>query len=363
MNQSLIKLTEEKIGNNTALASFIDKAKQQTICLFPDTVQFTDPALKFGAAIVTIDTSVDQYGNPVKTNKDIYKNESGGYCLHLSKINEISQHSGIQITDSRILDRKTDQNGRVTYIEHQVKGELKYVDGSIKKDIATGKYDYFRDVDKYIDKDGKRLDKMIANRRNHAEALAESNAKTRLYNKLNFKLPSSFTLDELKKPFLVPFIIEDKDELLKQLPQEAQDEIRKDLVRSRLGIANQIYGGQNQIEDAQIIISDPPNNNGNNGNGYKRTKQEKLPEAKQPTMTPEEQNHIIAEEFGQSTQAERTQKILDLCKIKGVKNPGDKEITAKQIESSNNPVDKQILFIEKLLNMPDADEGEGELPL
>lgn len=347
-NQALIKLTEEKIGDNTALTTFIEKAKQQTICLFPETVQFTDPALKFGAALVTVDLNLDQYGS----NKDIYRNESGGYCLHLSKINEISQHACIQITDSRILERKTDERGRVTFIEHQVRGRIKYVDGSIKEDVATGKYDYFRDLEKYVKKDGSLIEGMIKSRRSHAEALAESNAKTRLYNKLNFKLPSSFTLDELKKPFLVPFVIEDKNELLKDLPKEDQLQIRRDLARKRLGITDTIYPtspgpAAKQVEDAVVTeVVD---------NGSTSSPQAAEPEKK--SLSKEEINHIQAETFGQPEvkQEERTRQILTLIKIKGYKDPNNIAITEKRIE--NQSVEAQVKFIEKLLNLPDENES------
>lgn len=328
MDAALIKLTEQTINNNTALSAFIDKAKQQTICLMPETVQFVDPALKFGAALVSVNTAVDTYGN----NKDIYKNESGSYCLHLSKINEISQHLGIQIIDSRILERKCDERGRVTFIEHQVKGRLRYVDGSVKEDVATGKYDFFRDVDSLGKGDPE--NKQVKGRRKHAEALAESNAKTRLFNKLNFKLPSSYTLDELKKPFLVPFIIEDKDELLKDLPKEDQMAIRKELIRKRLGIVDQIYSApqQNQIEDAKIIDE---------------------PEVITPTetITQAEKNKITAKEYKDTTQVERTKRILELIELKGWEHPSKVKVTASMIEKS--PIEKQIDRIEELLNMPD----------
>ncbi len=340
-NTELIKLTETKIGDNTALSTFVEKAKSVTICLFPETVQFNDPALKFGAAIVSVDTKLDQYGN----NKDVYKNESGGYCLHLSKINEISQHAGIQITDSRILERKTDEHGRVTFIEHQVRGRVKYVDGSIKEDVATGKYDYFRDREKYVDyKTGAPKEKMIAGRRSHAEALAESNAKTRLYNKLNFKLPSSFTLEELQKPFLVPFVLEDKNELLKDLPIEDQLQIKREVARKRMGLVdNQMYP-QNS---AQVQNKLPEVNNENISDANFTD----LPQ-EQTGPSKAEQNKIIADEFKTVPQKERTEKIMNLIKIKNWKHPKGAIVTASMIEKAT--VDDQIKRIEEMLNMPDA---------
>lgn len=339
-NQALIKLTEERINTNNQLAEFVERAKTVTLPLFPETVQFTEPSLKFGASIVSVDTAIDQKGN----NRDIYKNESGGFCLHLSKLNEIAHNAGLQITDSRILERKTDEQGRVTYINHQVKWRLKSVDGSIKEGVATGKYDYFNDLNT-------KTEGMVKSRRKHAEALAESNALTRAYNKAIAKLPQSFTLEELKKPFLIPYVIEDKNELLKDLPKEDQLAIKKELARKRLGISDAIYPtspgtATNQVEEAVIteIVNDNSTSDVQKVVGSK-------------TLTQEEINHIQAETFLEAPQKERTEKILGLIKLKGYKDPNNIAITQKRIE--NQDAKNQVKFIERLLNLPDAaDESE-----
>lgn len=358
-NQALIKLTEERINTNNQLAEFVEKAKAVTIPLFPETVQFTEPSLKFGAAIVSVDLNLDQYGS----NRDIYKNESGGFCLHLTKLNEISHNAGLQITDSRILERKTDERGRVTYIEHQVKWRMRSVDGTLKEGTATGKYDYFRDCEKYISKkDGKPLDGMIKSRRSHAEALAESNALTRAYNKAIAKLPQSFTIDELKKPFLIPYVIEDKNELLKDLPKEDQLQLKKELARKRMGLSDSIYPASPgpaaaQVEDANYTTVDEPSNGSAKGGQESEPDGEK--EQKRP-LTPEEVNHIQAETFLGAPQHERTEQILKLVKIKNYKDPNNIAITQKRIE--NQSVEAQVKFIERLFNLPDYVNAE-EAPL
>lgn len=341
---ALLKLTDERISDNNSLVSFVDKAKAVTIPLFPETVQFTDPAMKFGAAIVSVDTNLDNYGN----NKDVYKNESGGYCLHLSKINEIAQQAGVQITDSRILERKVDERGRVTFIEHQVRGRMRSVDGSIKEDVATGKYDYFRDCEKYVKKNtGEMITGMINSRRSHAEALAESNAKTRLFNKLVAKLPSSFTLDELKKPFLIPYVIEDKDAIIKELPIEEQQKIKTEIARKRLGLVNDIYPQGKQVEEARVITQ-PSNNEPMN----QVSEAQVINEA--PILTPEEKAHNDAESYRQAPQKERTERIVTLYKLKGIRNKDNSEITAQQVEKAS--IEKQIEAIEKLLLTPDVED-------
>lgn len=343
---ALIKLTDVRINDNISLSAFIDNAKAVTIPLFPETVQFTDSALKYGAAIVSVNLNLDQYGS----NKDIYKNESGGYCLHLSKINEIAQQSGVQITDSRILERKVDERGRVTFIEHQVKGRMRSVDGSIKEDVATGKYDYFRDCEKYVKKDGTAITGMINSRRSHAEALAESNAKTRLFNKLVAKLPSSFTLDELKKPFLIPYVIEDKNELLKDLPKETQQKIKEEVARKRMGLMDDIYPAKKVIEEAQVVTADEDQS-------MHQVSEANVVEEK-PMFTREEKARLDADTYKDAPQKERTEKILTLYKLKGLRNPDGTEVTAAQVEK--NPIEKQLIVIEKLLLMQDENQ---ELPL
>lgn len=336
MNQSLIRLTEERINNNTALSQFIEKAKAVTIPLFPETVQFTDPALKFGAAIVSVNTQLDSYGN----NHDIYKNESGGYCLHLSKLNEIAQQAGIQIIDSRIMERKVDEQGRVTFINHQVRGRMQSIDGSIKELVTTGKYDYFRDVESLGKGDVN--NKQVKGRRKHAEALAESNAITRLYNKLIAQIPTSFSLDELKKPFLIPYVIEDKDEILRELPKEDQIEIKKQIAKKRLGLIDQIYQTRKEV-DVEVIEDDEP---------------AAVIEAPENNfMSPEDEAKANAETFRNSPQKERTEVIMKLINQKGWKHPQGAKVTPAMIEKAS--LDVQISRIAELLLMPDLNNEAG----
>jgi len=350
MSNALIKVDSETISSNDQMNKLVSKLKDQTIPLFPETVQFRDPALKYGVALVTVDLKLDKYGN----NKDIYRNESGGYCLHLSKTNEVGQQFGVVYTDSKIIERKTDDRGRVVFISHQVRGKCKSVDGTVKEDVATGKYDYYRDCEKYVSKkDGKQLTNMINSRRSHAEALAESNAKSRLIGKLVTKLPSSFTIDELKKPFLIPYVIEDTNELINQLDPEDRGEMKKALISKRLGIATKIYpAGSSQPslpEQTQRNETDPSNKNIEEANFVDKPDKNTEPD-------PKEQNRIIAEEFRGVEQNERTEKILNLIKIKDWKHPKGAIVTTTMINKAT--IDDQINRIEEMLNMPDLIEEE-----
>jgi len=224
---------------------------------------------------------------------------------------------------------------------------MRSVDGSIKEDVATGKYDYFRDLEKYVKKDGTSITGMINSRRSHAEALAESNAKTRLFNKLVAKLPSSFTLDELKKPFLIPYVIEDPNELINQLPKEEQGKVKSDLVRKRLGLIDTVYPQKKQAEEAQVITSDEDES-------MHQVSEANVIEEK-PMFTPEEKAKLDVDTYKDAPQKERTEKILNLIKIKEFKDPNGSDFTAARIEKAS--VDDQVKFIEKLLNLPEVQEG------
>ncbi len=342
---ALTKISEEIISSNEQMHNFLEKVKTVTIPLFPDTLNFVRPEFKLSATVVSVDTNVDRNGN----NRDLYKTENGQYALHLNKLNEISKAAGVRITDSRILERKIDDKGRVTYVLYQVKGYVKGIDGSIKEDVATGKYDYYRDLEKYAS------EKQIKGRRGHAEALAESNAKTRLFNKLVTKLPQSFTLAELKKPFLVPCVIEDKNELLKDLDPETQKQIKAEYARKQLGLASQIYPDlhnaapeQRQIEETSATVVDNE------------------PEAPTPTAPVDpavKDNSIFAEEFRTQPQSVRTQKILEMVSKTNYIDPRGGSITVSRIE--RQPVDNQIAFLKKLFDIYDEQNAAKaeELPL
>jgi hypothetical protein len=344
MTNALVKISQEVISNNEQLHNFLQRVKEVTNPLFPDTLNFIRPEFKLSATVVSVDTNVDKYGN----NRDIYKTENGQYALHLSKLNEIAKAAGLQITDSRILERKIDEQGRVTYVLFQVKGYVKSIDGSIKEDVATGKYDYYRDLEKYSS------EKQIKARRAHAEALAESNAKTRLFNKLVTKLPQSFTLEELKKPFLVPCVIEDKNELLKDLDPATQRQIKAEYARKQLGLATQIYSVPKQLEEAKYSVEEAEPQEDFSASVV-------APEKEEPN--PDDELEIIAEEYRDQPQRFRTQKILELIEATGYTDPNGAPITAKRIE--NNSVDAQIKFLKRLLdlyNKQNARKAE-ELPL
>ena len=333
MSSALVKLTEEKIGNNNQLQAFVQQAKAVANVIFPETLPFTDKYCRLGAEVVTVNAEND---------KHVYKNESGGYCLHLSKLNEIAKAAKIRVVGSRILERKTDETGRVTFISHEVSVQYRTVSNEMITESYTGKYDYFNDA-------ATKSEGQTKSRRKHAEALAESNALTRAFNKVLPQLPQSFTKEDFKKPFLVPYVEEDKNALLSEFSPDEQKEIKKELARKKLGIMDTIYSpsiGRTQTENTA-----PASENTSNI-------QEANVIEEKPMFTPEEKAKLDAETYKDSPQKERTEKILTLCKLKEMKNTNGSEITAAQIEKQT--VENQIKFIEKLFLQQ---EPEGALPL
>ncbi|MBS4034360.1 MAG: hypothetical protein KGZ85_07855 [Ignavibacterium sp.] len=325
MSTQLVKLTEERIGNNNQLQKFVQQARTIANVVFPETLPFSDKYCRLGAEIVTVNPNDD---------KQVYQNESGGYCLHLSKLNEIAKAAKIRVVGSRILERKVDETGRVTFISHEVTVQYRTVSGEMIKESYTGKYDYFNDA-------ATKSEKQTKSRRKHAEALAESNALTRAFNKVLPQLPQSFNKKDFDKPFLIPYVEEDKNALLSEFSPEEQKSIKKELARQKLGIVDTIYqsgspaNNSRQVEEAVVT--------------------EEVTEAPKTETPPNEDPGFISETYREAPQNERTEKILQLIELKKFQDPKGTPFTQARIEQS--PLDSQIKFIKKLLEMPDAEEA------
>jgi hypothetical protein len=319
----LAKFIEQKINSNNQLQKFVQEARAVANVVFPETLPFSDKYCKLGAEMITVDANND---------KHVYPNESGGFCLHLSKLNEIAKAAKIRTVDSRILERKVDERGNVIFISHQVTVSYRTITGEMIRESYTGKYDYFNDL-------ASKKEGQVKSRRKHAEALAESNALTRAFNKVLPQLPQSFSKTDFSKPFLVPYVIDDKEALLADLPKEDQATLKKELARQRLNLTDTIYNAppKQQVEDATYSVLPD-----------EKTSQKPSHDAEEDRRA---KNKIIAGEFKDAPQSERTDKILNLIKIKGWKHPEKPTvvITAAIIERAT--VEQQIARIEELLNM------------
>lgn len=345
MANELVNVSKQMIASNEEMSTFLQKLKDQTIPLFPDTVNFgVRPEFKLSATIVKVDPN-----NP----RDVYPVDGGKVALHLNKINEIAQAADLKITDSRILEREVDERGRVVYINHQVKWEMKSIDGTTKTGVATGKYDYYNDL--ATKKEG-----VVKSRRKHAEALAESNARTRAFNMGVAKLSQAFDKKELAKPFLIPCVVQDFTELLKDLPEDEQLRLKKLYAAKQMGVGEQLYPSS-QPSSGALPPSSSPGENVNSPDektgSVKMVKKEDVQDADftEESFSKAEIIHIRAEEHRGTPQKNRTKVILDLVKQKDYQDPNGKAITVTRIEKQSE--DNQIKFIEKLMNLETKDDN------
>jgi hypothetical protein len=343
------------INDNTQLMTFLDKAKETMIPLVPEMYNFVKPELKIGFQKITVDIE-----------KDAYKTDGGNYALNLKKLNEIAQASGLNVTASKQVTRDTDKDGRVVFVKHEVKWEMRSIDGSLKIGTATGEYNYKEDVARLLYKEdtyekvwdggqkkmvntktllGKKGDpnySQINKRRTYAGSLAESNAISRAINKGIAKLQNNFKAEELKKPFLVPCVIEDPSDLLKKYP-----ELERAYLAKMVGVADVIYP---HYKTGEIIPEEKQPEKKN----YEEAQIITPEKEKQPELSPEEVIRNEAETFREAPQKERTEIIERLIKEKQYKraNPNT------PIEKFS--IDKQIELIIRLRELP-VPVIEGEI--
>ena len=226
------------VKNQVELNQALNKLRQSFNVLVPAQMNFSSPMHKVALEAVQLDATVDSKKNGI----DIYSPDgSDKFTLHYKAANKIAGAAGINWTKSYAAKRDVGSDGRVIYVEHVVEWEVKKINGSTKKGVTTGHYRYEEDKAKLAANP-----KQIETRRRFAEGLAESNAKLRAIFEALEQLPRHFSLDELRKPFLVPCVVEDLNELAKDDP-----EIRKMLVANSLGIIDKIYGTQVQQREAK----------------------------------------------------------------------------------------------------------------
>ena len=246
------------VKNQVELNLALNKLRQTFNVLVPAQMNFSSPMHKVALEAVQLDATVDSKKNGI----DIYSPDgSDKFTLHYKAANKIAGAAGINWTKSYAAKRDVGPDGRVIFIEHVVEWEVKKINGSTKKGVTTGHYRYEEDKAKLAANP-----KQIETRRRFAEGLAESNAKLRAIFEALEQLPRHFSLEELRKPFLVPCVVEDINELAKDDP-----EIRKMIVANALGIVDQVFGPQAQqreVKDANLISgvrAEVVNENAGNG--------------------------------------------------------------------------------------------------
>lgn len=349
---SLVRVSQELIGDANKLNTIYQELKDRTICLIPETANFSaDKSKKLSLTVITVDTKMESaFGN-----QDIYKTDSGTYALHLTKVREIFLAAGGSVDDSRILERKVDQEGRVLFISHQLKGQIQSIDGTIKTATATGKYDFIRDCDRFR-KDGQPNMNAVNQRRKHAEALAESNAMQRLIISLVAKLKPSYSLTELQsKPIVVACVTQSKEGLLELLPEAERAQVRSEFVRKQLGLGNPIYEGkqieQSKPEPEQVKVVDVSMSD----EQYEEVEaQTSHYEEEAPTILYNADPKNVAEMYRDLTQVDRTERIMSLVETTGYVSPKGVPITTDAIEALS--INQQISFVERLLKLKTEQE-------
>jgi len=351
------------VQDNNQLSMFLREVEKVMNPLVSETLNFVNKELKLGFEKISVDIARDAYW------------VEGGYALKLTKLNEIAVAAGIQITCGRNPEKNYDENGRITNVKHYVQWTYRNIDGSTKRGEISGEYNYTEDIQKFTAKEDKvKNGKVILKkgdvnlnavnqRRAKAGQLAESNAIYRAINKALPKLRGTYTEAELKKPFLVPCVIEDTTEMLAKYP-----ELEKEYIRAKLGIAGLLYADPQQVEKVKDEFRTVES-----GKLKVESKTEDKPQVKPETKNVEdakvigakpkvesaddklfppgmvdknERAKFYAEQFKDSPQEERTKVINDLI----AKKRFERKNKATSIDTY--AVAKQIEFIEMLWKLP-----------
>ncbi|MHB8840980.1 MAG: hypothetical protein ACYC56_04190 [Candidatus Aquicultor sp.] len=381
-DNSLFDITNRKVSDNTQLQSIFAQADQKTNNLVPSSMTFgARPELVLGFTLITVNTLFEKYTYQnkeydQKSNGDIFlvDKKTKRYALHLRKLKEIAQAAGVKITRQTEIDHQYDDKGRTIYVKFQLDWEMISIDGSMKSGMQIGEYSYMAQVEKLKKDDGSLNEEFLEKQRGDGAKLAMSNALGRAIKDALPKMKGTFTIDELKKPFLVPCVIKDLSKLLEKYP-----DVEKMLLAKELGISEMIYGHQNkmledhlaanenlQLKAAEVIEPLPeelkegkslpaekeiPSSGSGIEQSQEQTSSQQSVETKSAAQvsepTPQELNKITAKEYQDQPENVRVKKIEDLLKQKG------KSWTGK------NPIDKytavqHVKFIEDLLNLPDA---------
>lgn len=346
------RISDQVIKNNDDFTTFLQDLKVQTNPLVPEMIIFTNTDYEIRFQLIEVNIKLPDG----RGNDDIYSVDGGKYALHSKKLQEIAQAVGMNFTESKTSERLTDKDGLLTYVSHEVRYELLHVDGTKKTGIAIGEYDYSADKSK------KRTDKQLLNNRSFAGRLAETNAMSRAIKKAIPGMKSSYTLEELKKPFLVPVVVKNPLKILSGLPENVRNEVQKYYALNQLGLLDKLFpAGISGGIVSNNLISGPETEIKEDGMEQTTTfVSQEIPEAKmieEREMSQSEENKIIAEEWRMQPQKERTEKILTLVEKKDIKEYKGGPINKSRIE--NNPVDSQINIIEYLLNQPDVMKETG----
>jgi len=236
-----------KVKSQEELHQALVQYRDQFNILIPPAMNFSSSLHAVALEPVFIDNTVDNFHN----GPDIYSVDGGkSFTLHTRAANKIAAAAGIRWLRSEIKNRETDDDGRTTFIEHTVTWSIARPNGSVRQGEATGTYKMAEDKVRFNTKQAE-------SRRHFAEGLAESNAKLRaIYDALD-QLPRSMTRQDYAKPFIVPCVVDNFMDLVKDDP-----EMKRMMIAAKLGIQGQIYGDEHRpkavVAQAEVVNDPPP---------------------------------------------------------------------------------------------------------
>ena len=287
-DENVLGLADKRVSTNEDLKKLFENMNNNTINLVPSTITFgARPELVLGFTLVDVDNFLPEYeakygpqkGQKVKAkgNNDIYSvNEGTLFALHLKKLKEIGQAAGVKISKPEEIGREKDKNDKPIRITYRVAWEKQEIDGSKRSGEATGEASLDEVIEKCRDYKGDVDQKRVNKQWSKLPQLAVSNATGRAIRDALPKMKGTFTLKELKKPFLVPCVIKDMTALISKYP-----ELEKMLIAKELGLLNEMNSGVgNNLLSANISNTAPKQEDNNTDKKKEDTKDADFTEIK-----------------------------------------------------------------------------------
>jgi len=218
------------------------------------------PLHQVSLRVVTIDASIDpQSGNGPECYRDPRFCKAGEVALGKNALAKIMGAAGVQIVSRRRLDDHSDPY----YCEVEVVLAMQDFDGTYRQIIATKEMDLRAgapetmkpEKDRQGTKTGRLVaydDSALADKRRHIQSHAETKAIERGI-RLLFSLRQKYSLEDLKKPFVVPKLVGALD------PSDPGD--REALRQHALGNQMALYGPQpagRQVRTLKAVNEEEP---------------------------------------------------------------------------------------------------------
>lgn len=304
--------------------------------LMPGAMNFGSPLFKVAFEVVVINPVVDDRFNGV----DIYSVDRGQtYTFHTKALNKIAAAANIVWTSSETVrieyENEGSDAGRITRVEHAVSFSIKRANGATRTGVSVGYYNYAEDKARF------KADQ--ANSRRHfAVQLAEANAKLRgIFDALD-QLPRQFTKEQMAKPFIVPCVVEDVTDLIRNDPEA------KSLYMAHLfGATEALYGPQQASRPAlaiptqsEVVPDEKP----------KPAAQASPQPAAQPAMQADPSRMTkeeAVEAFKAMKSEERQKELARILTLKGMRFPADADF-------SKFDDDRQVKALTYYYLQPDA---------